>query len=304
MKARLTLLARRVNAWLGARAGLRLVRTRRYHVVERNYYAPIPDEDVAGADLADRRSDLAGIELDLERQLRFVRDELEPFVREWNPPRHGDAAAGRFFLDNSAYQSVDAEILYALIRRFRPRRIVELGSGFSTLAAGEACVRNAADADAPYYAVFDPFPRGTIVPAGVAWLTRRETLRAQDVPLAEFDALAANDVLIVDTTHTVKLGGDVNRIVLDVLPRLAPGVFVHFHDVFLPWDYHPQLLADGRFYTEQYLLQAYLAENPHWEILFAAHALMREHRAELEKLVPSFMGSDHYPLAFWMRRAG
>jgi hypothetical protein len=300
---RLRELARRLTSALARATGLRLVRTSRHHVIERGYYAPVPDESELTPEVWNARSDLAGIDLDLDAQLRWARDELGAFIREWSPRLDGEPGDGRFFLNNGSYQSVDAEILYAVIRRFRPRRIVELGSGFSTLAAGEACARNAAEGDAPDYAVYDPYPRGAIVAPG-PWPTRRERVRAQDVPMDVFTALGDNDVLFVDTTHSVKMGGDVNRVVLDVLPRLAPGVLVHFHDIFLPWEYHPGMVAVRGFFAEQYLLQAHLAENPHWEVLFAGHAIERDHRTALEDLVPSLAGSDHHSLAFWMRRRG
>jgi hypothetical protein len=119
-----------------------------------------------------------------------------------------------------------------------------------------------------------------------------------------FTALRENDILFVDTSHTVKMGSEVNRVVLDVLPRLAPGVLVHFHDIFLPWEYHPGMVALRGFFNEQYLLQAYLAENPHWRILFAGHAIERDRRSALEDLVPSLAGSDHHSLAFWIQRLG
>jgi hypothetical protein len=127
-------------------------------------------------------------------------------------------------------------------------------------------------------------------------------MRAQEVPLEAFAALGAGDVLFVDTTHVVKLGGDVNRVVLDVLPRLAPGVLVHFHDVYLPWEYHPRLVAESGFWNEQYLLQAHLAENPRSAVLFGAQAVTRRHRDEVERVVPSFRGSPHQAVSFWIER--
>jgi hypothetical protein len=196
------------------------------------------------------------------------------------------------------YEAGDAELLYAMVRRHRPARIIELGSGFTTLVAAEACERNARDDAACRYEVHDPYPRD-LVPEDKAIVHEQ---RAQDVPLADFDALGEGDMLIVDTTHVVKLGGDVNRVVLEVLPRLAPGVLVHFHDVWLPWEYHPGLVAELGFWNEQYLLQAYLAENPNWRIVLATQALLRERRDDLEAAVPSLAGSPAQPTSFWIRR--
>jgi Methyltransferase domain len=283
------------------RLGVRVVRDRKHVVLRRNYYAPVPDPDELRAEDWERRSDLAGIELDLDAQVAFLRDELVPFVAEWQPARTGEWGSGRFYLDNGMYGAGDAELLYAMVRRFRPTRMIELGSGFTTLAAAEACERNAAaDAEARYD-VYDPHPRG-LVPADATWPSATHEERAQDVPLERFLELGDGDLLIVDTTHVVKMGGDVNRVILDVLPRLARGVLVHFHDIWLPWEYHPRLVDELGFWNEQYLLQAYLSGNPHWRVVLAAQALARERRADFEAAVPALAGSGSQPTNFWIRR--
>ena len=280
------------------RLGWRIVRARDHHVIPRGYYAPVPEPDeLTEADWR-RRSDLAGIELDLDAQVAFLRDELAPIVAEWRPPREGEWGSGRFYLDNGMYEAGDAELLYAMVRRYKPARMIELGSGFTTLVAAEACERNTHDGATCDYVVHDPYPRD-LVPGDAASLREQ---RAQDVPLGDFDALGEGDMLIVDTTHVVKMGGDVNRVVLDVLPRLAPGVLVHFHDIWLPWEYHPGLVAELGFWNEQYLLQAYLAENPRWRIVLATQALLRDRRADLEAAVPTLAGSAAQPTGFWIER--
>ena len=116
-----------------------------------------------------------------------------------------------------------------------------------------------------------------------------------------FDALGVNDILFVDTTHTVKIGSEVNRIVLDVLPRLGAGVVVHFHDIFSPWEYHRHWIEGDWKWNEQYLLQAFLSMNPGYEVLVSCQALVREHADELAKLIPT-LREESAPSAFWMRR--
>lgn len=283
------------------RLGLRVVREREHHVIPRNYYAPVPDPADLTPEVWQRRSELAGIDLDLDAQVTFVRDELAPFVAEWRPRRSGEWGDGRFYLDNGMYESGDAELLYAIVRRFRPARMIELGSGFTTLAAAEACERNAADGAECRYDVYDPYPRELVAP-DARWPTATHEERAQDVALERFLELGEDDLLIVDTTHVVKMGGDVNRVILDVLPRLALGVLVHFHDIWLPWEYHPGLVAELGFWNEQYLLQAYLSENPRWRVVLAAQALARDRRADLEATVPSLAGSPAQPTSFWIQR--
>lgn len=228
--------------------------------------------------------------------MRFLEDELAPYVAEFRPPTEDRGRHGEFFLDNGAYERVDAEVLYAMVRHFKPRRVLELGSGFSTLVTAQAAAANERDGHPLAVTSVDPFP--SVAPGQRIRLRRQ---RAQDVPLPEFEALESGDILFVDTTHTVKVGGDVNFLVLEVLPVLRPGVVVHFHDIFLPWDYPREWIARGMYWAEQYLLQAFLAFNPAFETLFAAHYVSRQVPDRLRAVVPSFR-SRTAPGAFWIRR--
>jgi hypothetical protein len=135
-------------------------------------------------------------------------------------------------------------------------------------------------------------------------VSRLEPVPAQEVPLAEFGSLGPGDVLFVDTTHTVKVGSDVNFVVLDVLPLLARGVVVHFHDVFLPREYPRTWIEDlGLVWAEQYLLQAFLAMNSGYEVLLSTGALADEHPEVLAPLVRSWPLRG-LPGSFWIRRTG
>jgi hypothetical protein len=286
---------------LAQRLGIHVARTDGYQLVKRDYYSPIPDDpELAG--LEDRRSALEGIELDLDDQLDWAKRQLGPYLREF---ADSDLAAGRgrFKLENRYYEQGDADLAYAMIRHLKPARLLELGSGHSTLVLAGACAANAADGRAADYRTFNPHPPEWLERDPPAELTGSERMRAQDVSLRLFDDLGAGDVLFVDTSHTVKVGGDVNRIVLEVLPRLAAGVVVHFHDIWLPYEYHRVLVEEmGMAWAEQYLLQAYLSENPNWRLLFATQALAREREAELRRLLPTYEG-ENFPSSFWIGRA-
>lgn len=193
-----------------------------------------------------------------------------------------------------------------MVRARKPRRVLELGSGYTTLLIGMAARRNAEEGSPTEHLAYDPFPRPQVIGASPPPPTRLEPVGATEVPLEAFAELAAGDFLFVDTTHTVKLGSDVNYVVLDVLPALAPGVVVHFHDVFLPWEYPRVWLEErGYYWSEQYLLQAFLAFNDEFEVLLPAHAAAREHPERLAAAVPGFSpapGRPIAPAAFWIRR--
>lgn len=272
----------------------RLAERAGWQVLERRFYSPVPDLEALGPGVFERTSELRGIELDTAAQAEFAERELAGYMREF-----ADGPEG-FPLHNDYYETGDAEIAYAFARHIRPRRIVELGSGFSTVVLGHAVTRNREEGGEARYVAFDPYPP-ELLASGTPGLDKHTALAAQDVPAAEFDALEAGDLLFVDTSHTVKLGGDVNRIVLEVLPALASGVWVHFHDIWLPHEYHPALVRDMEMYwAEQYLLQAFLSQNPSWEVAFATRAVAVAEPQRLQALIPHYDGSN-YPSSFWIR---
>jgi hypothetical protein len=276
-------------------------RTVGYDLVARHYYSPVPDLTQLPPEVWTHESELRGVDFDLEAMLAFVEGELGAYLGEYEPPQSATGDPRDFYLDNGFYESVDAETLYAMVRRKAPRRIIELGSGMSSLVIADARARNESPSSGRH-AIFDPFPRAELreVLAGVAEL---HPVSATDIPLSEFEQLEGGDILFVDTTHTVKIGGDVNRIILDVLPTLAPGVHVHVHDIYLPWEYPREFLVERSFFwAEQYLLQAFLALNREFEILFGNHALYRGFPDRIGKLIPT-AGPRINPSGFWLRRS-
>jgi hypothetical protein len=229
-----------------------------------------------------------------------VERELAEFVSEFRPPATPTGDPRDFYLENTLYEGLDAETLYAMVRRFKPRRILELGSGMSTLVIADA-LRHDDTATGRRHDVYDPYPRDDLNEV-LKQVANLHPISATEVPFDRFAALQAGDILFVDTTHTVKIGGDVNRVILDVLPRLAPGVLVHFHDIFLPGEYPIEFFTElGFSWAEQYLLQAFLAFNTQFEVLFGAAALKRDRSEAISRLVPSATHALR-PSAFWIRR--
>lgn len=214
-----------------------------------------------------------------------------------------EAEAAPFRFDNGYYGGSDAAALYLLLRELRPRRLVEVGSGFSTLIAQAALRRNERDGAAPAeHLCIEPFPnaRTTGLGNGVEFLR----VAAEDAPEEAYLSLRTGDVLFIDSSHTVRAFGDVCHLLLDVLPRLPAGTWVHVHDIFLPWEYPREwIIGERRAWAEQYLLEALLYGNPGWEPALMMHRL---HRARPPSLRDARLrdGIGHVPTAFWMRRRG
>lgn len=277
-----------------------VVRRHHYDLVRRTPYSPIPDLPPASAPVWNRKSDMPGIELDLDAQLDWLRRCLAPSLAEFMARFVHCSGNAPIDLRNGYYQLVDAALLFAMVRHFRPRRLLELGSGFSTLISAEACLANAREGQAVDFVSVDPEPRTTSA-ARALGVTRLERQSAADIPLDTFLDLDANDILFVDTTHTVKLGSEVNYLILEALPRLKPGVIVHFHDIFLPFEYPRHWFERGTYLSEQYLLQAFLIDNDTYQVLFATHAVSRAYPDQLAELIPIFDATTVGQESFWIQ---
>ena len=170
-----------------------------------------------------------------------------------------------------------------MVRHFQPRFIIEVGSGFSSLVLGAAAAEN----DSASITCIEPFPR-EFLRKGFPGLRSLIEKKVQDIDLNFFSQLESGDILFIDSSHTVKIGGDVNYLFLEVLPRLKPGVIVHVHDIFLPFDYRRDWVLDEfRFWTEQYLLQAFLTFNSEFEVLMANRYLAHRYLEDLKAAFPN-----------------
>lgn len=284
-------------------AGYDVVARGQFDIVRHDYYSPVPDLPALREDIWDRRSAIGGVELNSAAGIEFVESRLASFITELHVPLHDPGEPGEFFLRNGAFESVDAELLYGVIRDVRPRRVIELGSGYTTLLINMACRMNEREGTRATHDAYDPFPREHIVGTALPEPTRITPISATEVPLETFEELEEGDVLFVDSTHTVKLGSDVNFVILDVLPRLQPGVVIHFHDIFLPWEYPRSWFTEMRyFWAEQYLLQAFLAFNGEFEVVIPGQAIAREYPERLRRVIPSF-AEGASPGSMWLQRA-
>jgi hypothetical protein len=260
------------------------------HILPLHYSSPIPDTRELADRLWERELDAGVLGFDEADGLELLR-RAEPFVAELD-----DVGAG-YPWENPQFHRLDAALYYAIVRASEPRKVLEIGSGYSTMVVSLAAVKNGVTR----ITCVDPRPRSDI--AGLPCLDEHIPCPVQELGPELFDRLGPGDVLFVDSSHTAKIGSDVNAIVLEVLPRLASGVLVHVHDVFLPWEYpRPWVVDQQHFWNEQYLLAAFLSGNVDWEVLFAGHFMARRQ----PEAVNHVLGGDGRQRAagssLWLRR--
>lgn len=264
-----------------------------------HFYSPVPDmrdvEAQAGRLFAPRH-EVPGVDLRVDEQLARFRT-LAALARE-APLERTPGTATRYGLDNPNYGIGDASMLQAMLRHLGPRRYLEVGSGYTTALAMDVSERfltgsMAVTAIEPYPALVERLLRPgdpvEVVPEPV-----------QSVPIERFEALDEGDVLFIDSSHVLKTGSDVQFLYAEVLPVLAPGVHVHVHDVFWPFEYLAHWVLAGRAWNEAYLLRAFLTHNPSFEITLWNHYLAAEHRDVIAEELPAMLETTGG--ALWMRR--
>lgn len=261
-----------------------------------HYYEPTYAEAHLPAITTGERP-LPGVDLDPAGQLALLdafefADELRALPREKPAPHE-------FGFDNEWYGPGDSEIYYSMIRLKKPRRIVEIGSGNSTLIALRAIAANrSSDPDyACAMTCIEPYQMVWLESAGVEVVRER----VEQIGLERFDALADNDILFIDSSHVIRPRGDVLREFHEILPRLQPGVLVHIHDVFTPRDYpEAWLRRERRLWNEQYLLESFLAFNRRFAVILANNWAKHNHWGAFAKACPMTTQANE-PGGFWMQ---
>jgi hypothetical protein len=276
-----------------------------YHVTPVDYYQAIPDTRTLTDELWTKQSELVGIDINEKSQLALLSLFSSRFKEEYERFHEKHIIKPSSSIVNTAlFGGVDADVLYCMIRHLKPKRIIEIGSGCSTYLSAQAILKNKEEA-AGYeceFVAIDPHPY-EIVKAGFPGFSELIPKRVQDVPPSYFGKLEENDILFIDSTHVLSIGSDVRYEYLDILPRLNRGVVIHTHDIFMPCEYPKELVfKEFRFWNEQYLLQAFLAFNDSFEVLWAGAYMELNHPEELAVSFSSFKRRETLPSSLWMRR--
>ncbi|MCU1297109.1 MAG: hypothetical protein JWO91_1387 [Acidobacteriaceae bacterium] len=291
------------------------------NVSPNHFYWPIPDlRELEGREWPVYLG--PGLDLKLDKQLGFIRQVVSRYIDECafadKPTTDGD-----FHFNNGFFETVDVEVAYSMLRNYKPSRIIEIGSGYSTRVLAKAMRANREfDGVEGELITIDPHPERLPL-AGMEEFVTYLQQRVQDVDLDVFRSLRSGDVLFIDSSHVVGIGSDVVREYLEIIPALQPGVIVHIHDIFLPSDYPRRaVLQNLCFWSEQYLLQAFLSFNTSFQVLWSSSAMQFFHANFLERyfprwkhsyrlmphskrrFIPSIDNERVWPSSFWMRRSG
>jgi predicted O-methyltransferase YrrM len=257
------------------------------HVTPVHYFSPIPATHELPDALFERRSACVGLDWNGAEQARYLREVFPTYAGEITPA------------ENSGLSPVDAAILHAMIRDRRPRRLVEIGGGESTCFSAHAALMNRKDGAPVEMITIEPYPKPELR-AGLDGLDRLIERPVQDVDLALFESA---DLVFIDSSHTVRIGGDVVHEILEIVPRLPSGALVHFHDILLPGEYWPDWVRGKRyFWAEQYLLQAFLAFNRDFEVIWASRYMHLHHAAAIRAVFPYFDAGNDRITSLWIRR--
>jgi hypothetical protein len=274
------------------RFGIQWRSTHYYHPTYRDQDLPADvtkPRDLPGLDLheADQLALLASFQV--QDELMTISEHPDPELAYTYPPM---------------YSVGDGDALYAMVRRKKPKRIFEIGSGHSTRVVNRALTRNRQDD--PAYTC----RHLCIEPYEMPWLERLGPQiirqRVQDVPLSLFAELEAGDILFIDSSHVIRPFGDVLVLFQSIIPRLPVGAMVHVHDIFTPRDYPEKWLrVERRLWNEQYLLEVLLTNSQRYRTLLALNWLANEHRAALTAAFPKMAEfPDAQPGAYWFEVVG
>lgn len=263
-----------------------------------HYYQPMinPRKDLKKS--PDENRSLPGIDFNDQEQLNLLSKfnynlELLEYPVE-------EVQGQRFYYNNDWYEGGDAEILYSMIRHFKPKRIIEIGCGKSTLVIQNAVKRNTSEDDSYLceHICIEPFEQ--------PWLEELTSKiirkKVEEIDVDFFRQLDRHDILFIDSSHMIRPQGDVLFEYLEILPILNPGVIVHIHDIFTPKDYPSEWIYKHLLWNEQYLLEAFLSLNPHYRIISALNYLATKYPEHFKAKCPVYAEHPRTPKAFWLIR--
>jgi len=272
------------------------------HVLPVHYYTPIPDTRLVCRQniLWSKELSLDSIKLNIEENISFLETVCLPFQQEYFLfSKEKTNNSSQYYLSNGSFGFVSGQVHYSIIRHFKPKKIIEVGSGYSTLVSLEALKKNNKEGSSFEFFAIEPYPPKYLTDAvGVNIIKKK----VEEMDVQFFQTLNENDLLFIDSSHTVKIGGDVNFLILEVLPRLKKGVIVHIHDIQFPYEYFKSyILEQHLFWQEQYLVQAFLMYNNSFKIIWCASYMHHKYPGLLRKYFSPYP-SNRIPTSLYIQK--
>lgn len=283
--------------------GIRLYRWLGLHPLLVHFYQPIPNYETVPLEYFRQKQKFPGFTISPELITRTLRS-LSQFSHECSWPEHKQDRVP-YYAQNPFFGYSSACLLHSIIRSAKTKKIVEVGSGFSTLISQEALSKNWPAGDW-HLTCIEPYPKAMVRdlvrqhPSHITLLTQK----AQEADLNIYTSLEANDILFIDSSHVSGLNSDVNFLFLQILPRLKHGVLVHIHDIYIPYEYPKEHFWGNHklFWNEQYMLQAFLTNNKEVSIILPAFYTQKDMTAEFQNTFNNFDPQIHRPSSsFWMK---
>lgn len=256
------------------------------HLTPANFYSPIPFVSKLKPRVFDKVYECTGLNWNLEEQLCHLREVFPKYIGEFIPEQ------------NSGLSLVDAFVLYAMIREYKPKMMVEVGSGDTTKISLEALRRNRDEGHHFRFLAVEPFPRDDL-----------RALRDPDFELVvkvvqevDLELLSEADLLFIDSSHVSKIDSDVNYEMLEVIPRLKAGAVIHWHDITIPTNYWQDWVQHGKiFWNESFMVHTFMLFNDAFRVLWGARYMGLSHFEELRARFP-YLTPQHRLMSFWIQR--
>jgi hypothetical protein len=292
--------------YLIAKTGMGISVCRRwgFQPVLRHYYEPIPEYESVPPSYFEVRHDSPGVTLDLD-VIQRVMQSLAAYGPECKWPEEPPGAGG-YFAGNPSFGYSSAAILHAMVRWTGARKVLEIGGGYSSLISVEALKMNFSGGNFKFICV-EPFPNDLVKglirenPGPCELIAKN----AEELNPEFYLQLQENDILFIDSSHVAKLNSDVNFLYLNVLPKLHKDTVIHIHDIYYPYEYPKEHFYGPKkiFWNEQYLLSAFLTNNPNFEIIFPGYHLQKDFGAEFQAAFPHYDPQKHrLTSSFWIRK--
>jgi len=271
-----------------------------------HFYSPIPsrEELKSRADTIFTNTDTLDIDLNIDKQFQFLetfKTQRSDFPYDFLNDKENENLRYRF-TNRPQYRYSDVTFLYNVIRHLEPQRIVEVGSGASSAVMLD--INDLFFKSSINLTFIEPYPERLY-----RYLNEQDrdntsimTKKVQDVPMEVFESLKENDILFIDSSHVSKVGSDVNHIIFNILPRINKGVWIHFHDIFYPFELPLHWVMRGRFWNESYLLRAFLMNNDAYEIMCFNTLLHKKFRNWFEKEMPECLIDEGDTGSIWIRK--